>query len=93
MYAVIFRATIAEFDDDYFSTAEHLKDLAFRKYNCQDFVAVTEGNEEIAISYWQTLQQIKDWKNDPEHRQAQIKGRNKWYAAFNVEICEIIKPR
>ena len=62
MYAVIFKATIAEFDDEYFSTAERLKKLAFEKYGCQDFVSVTEGDEEIAISYWQTMQQIKDWK-------------------------------
>lgn len=70
MYAVIFKATVAEFDDEYFRVAERLKDLAFRKYGCQDFVSVTEGDEEIAISYWQNEQQIRDWKNDPEHRLA-----------------------
>lgn len=92
MIAVIFKATIAEFDDEYFRTAERLKDLAFKKYGCQDFVSLTEGNEEIAISYWQSMQQIRDWKNDPEHRRAQKMGRDKWYKAFKVEICEIIKP-
>jgi heme-degrading monooxygenase HmoA len=93
MYAVIFKATIAEIDDEYLRTAERMKDLAFKKYGCQDFVSVTEGNEEIAISYWQTLQQIRDWKSDPEHRSAQKKGQEKWYASYNVEICEIIKSR
>ena len=93
MIAVIFKATIAEFDDEYFRTAERLKDLAFTKYGCQDFISVTEGNEEIAISYWQTMQQIRDWKNDPEHRRAQKLGRDKWYKSFNVEICKIVKSR
>ena len=93
MYAVIFKATVAEFDDEYFRVAERLKDLAFKKYGCQDFVSVTEGDEEIAISYWQTEQQIRDWKNDPEHRLAQAKGRNKWYESFSVEICKIVRTR
>ena len=93
MYAVIFKATIAEFDDEYLRTVERMKELAFKKYGCQDFVSVTGGNEEIAISYWQTLQQIRDWKNDPEHRSAQKKGREKWYTSYNVDICKIIKSR
>ena len=91
MFAVIFKATFAEFDDEYFRTAERLKDLAFKKYGCVDFVSVTEGNEEIAVSYWHSLQQIRDWKNDPEHRQAQNMGRNKWYESYKVDICEVVK--
>ena len=91
MYAVIFRATVTEFDDEYFRMAERLKDLAFKKYGCQDFVSVTEGDEEIAISYWQTLQQISDWKKDPEHRLAQARGKDRWYTKFSVEICEVIR--
>ena len=93
MYAVIFKATVAELDDEYLHTAQRLKALAFDKYGCQDFVSVTEGNEEIAISYWDTEQQIRDWKNDPEHRLAQRMGRDKWYRSFSIEICEVIRKR
>ena len=91
MYAVIFRAKVAELDDEYFRMAERMKDLAFKKYRCQDFVSVTEGDEEIAISYWESEQHIRDWKNDPEHRLAQVRGRDKWYKSYSVEICEIVK--
>ena len=91
MIAVIFKATIAEIDDEYFTTATQLKDLAISKYGCLDFVSVTEGNEEIAISYWQTMQQIQAWKNDPQHLHAQTLGRDKWYKSYKVEICEVVK--
>ncbi len=91
MYAVIFKATVSEFDDEYFRMAAGLKQLAFEKYDCQDFVSVTEGNEEIAISYWKTRQHIRDWKNDPEHRIAQARGREKWYKSFSVQICEVVR--
>lgn len=89
MYVVIFKATVAQFDDEYFQTAQSLKELAFSKYGCLDFVSVTEGDEEIAISYWETEQQIRDWKNDPVHKQAQVLGRERWYKSYSVEICEL----
>ena len=93
MYAVIFKATTAQLDDEYFRLAEHLRELAFNKYGCVDFISATEGDQEIAISYWKTEQQIRDWKNDPEHRLAQAKGRDKWYSSVSVEICEIVRSR
>ena len=91
MYAVIFRATVAELDDEYFRLADRLKALAFEKYGCREFVSVTEDDEEIAISYWETEQHIHDWKNDPEHRLAQSMGKDKWYKSFSVDICEVIR--
>jgi heme-degrading monooxygenase HmoA len=93
VFAVIFKATIAEFDDEYYQTADSLKRLAFEKYGCLDFTSVTQGHEEIAISYWQSEQHIREWKNDPLHRLAQARGRDKWYQSFSVEICEVIKKR
>jgi len=91
MYAVIFKATVTDLDEEYFHMAAGLKELAFNKYGCQDFVSVTEGDQEIAISYWKTKEQIRDWKNDPHHRRAQAMGRDKWYKSFTVEICEVLK--
>ena len=82
---------MAKTDEEYFSTAERLRNLAFSQYGCKDFVAMTEDDEEITISYWDTEQQIHDWKNDPEHMRAQAMGRDKWYKSFSVEICEIIR--
>jgi len=93
MYAVIFRASVAQLDDEYSRLAQRLKTLAFEKYGCREFVSVTGGDEEIAISYWDTEQQIRDWKNDPEHRHAQAMGREKWYRSYSVEVCEVVRKR
>ena len=89
MYAVIFRATIADFDQEYESLAKKLREHAFQQYNCIDFIALTEGKEEIAISYWPDEEAIKDWKNDAEHIFAQSQGRAKWYQSYKVEVVEI----
>lgn len=91
MLAVIFRATVAELDDEYRQTAQRLKALAFEKYGCRDFISVTQDNEEIAVSWWDTEQQIRDWKNDPAHRFAQKRGAEKWYRSWSIEVCEVLR--
>jgi len=93
MYAVIFKAAVARFDDEYFRTAEKLRDLAFNKYGCLDFVSVTEGDSEIAISYWPDRQRIRDWKNDPQHKRAQKAAQTRWYKSYSVEICEVVSRK
>jgi len=91
MYAVIFRAKIKLFDEEYSQTAARLRELARKKYGCLDFVSFTEGDDEIAISYWESLEQIKSWKQDPEHLSAQEKGKHRWYESYQVKVVDIIR--
>ena len=91
MYAVIFRAEINELDEKYNSTAKHMRELAISKYGCSEFISTTEGNIEIAISYWETQEQIKEWKKDKEHIKAQNLGKTKWYKSYAVQVVEIIR--
>ena len=89
MFAVIFKAKTGRQDAQYSQTVATMRDLAFSKYNCQDFIAVTEGTQEIAISYWLTERDIQNWHKDAQHRVAQKIGRKKWYASYTVEVLEI----
>jgi len=91
MYAVIFRAKIKLFDEEYSQTAARLRELARKKYGCLDFVSFTEGDDEIAISYWESLEQIKSWKQDPEHLRAQEQGKHRWYESYQVQVVDIIR--
>ena len=91
MLAVIFRATVAQTDARYPVVAERLRQLAMEKYGCRDFIAVGEGDQEIAISYWDNEQQIQAWKQDAEHRVAQELGRTTWYSQYQVQIAQIVR--
>ena len=91
MYAVIFRAEINELDQTYAETAARLRDMAASKYGCVEFISTTEGNQEIAISYWNDEAQIRAWKQDPEHQKAQRLGRSKWYKSYQVQVVEIMR--
>ena len=90
MYAVIFRAKTKELDETYFTMAKRMRGLAIAEYGCQKFTAVTEGSDEIAISYWESMEQIERWKQNSKHLVAQKLGQEKWYEDYSVEIVEVI---
>ena len=89
MYAVIFRAEIAELDQAYSDTAQRMRELAMNKYGCREFIACAEGEQEIAISYWDEQEQITAWKRDPEHLAAQREGRARWYKSYTVQVTRV----
>jgi len=91
MYAVIFRAEVRELDAEYAVMAARMRDLAINEYGCVEFVACAEGNSEIAISYWESEEQIRQWKQNPEHIIAQEKGRSRWYKSYTVEVVEVVR--
>ena len=91
MYAVIFRAEILELDAEYIAMASRMRNLAIAEYGCLEFVACTEGNAEIAISYWESEEQIGQWKQNAEHLVAQEKGRSKWYRSYSVQVVEVVR--
>ena len=69
--------------------AARLRELALSRYGCTEFVSLTQGNQEIAISYWESEAQIRAWKQDAEHLLAQARGRSKWYKSYRVQVVEI----
>ena len=91
MYAVIFRAEINQLDSRYSQMASQMRELAINKYGCTEFTSVTEGAQEIAISYWQNQEQIKQWKQDTKHLVAQKLGQSMWYKTYKVQVVEIIR--
>ncbi len=89
MFVVIFRATARQLDADYSATAARLRELALTQFGCLEFVAVTEGNQEVALSYWPDEASIRAWKQHTDHLMAQQLGRERWYSAYQVEVAEI----
>lgn len=91
MYAVIFKAETNKLDDSYSEMALRMRDLAINEYGCTEFISVTENDTEIAISYWESQEQIREWKQDAEHLVAQELGRSAWYKSYKVQVVEVIR--
>ena len=87
VYVVIFTAKIVDLDDQYAATAQRMRDLAFSKYGCKEFNVSTEGDTEIAVSYWSSLESIQEWKKESEQAEAQSLGKRKWYGGYKVDIA------
>ena len=90
-YVVIFKASIQHLDAQYHLVAKQLREKALSQYHCQHFEALSEGEHEIALSYWLTLSDIQAWQQDAEHRVAQQLGQRIWYKHFSVEVCEVFR--
>ena len=91
MFIVIFRARIRVHDEEYARMAARMRDLALGEFGCLHFHAVTEGRDEIALSYWRDEAAIRAWKSHPEHLLAQQAGRERWYESYSVEVAEVTR--
>ena len=91
MYVVILKATVGELDQEYNDALEQMKKLAFEQYGCLEFTAMMDGNNRMALSYWENEDQIKKWKQNIEHLKTQNQAQKKWYKTYSVQIAEITR--
>lgn len=85
-YAVIFTSLRTEGDDGYSKMAGHMAELAARQ---PGFLGVESARSDVGItvSYWESLEAIRQWKANAEHLIAQRLGREKWYSTYKTRIC------
>ncbi len=91
MFVVIFRAKVRSVDQEYPEIAARLRDLALGQFGCLEFHSVTEGRNEVALSYWASEENIRAWKSHPEHIAAQSRGKEIWYESYSVQIVNITR--
>jgi len=85
-YAVIFTSLRTETEDGYHQMAERMGELALQQQGCLGYESAREAVG-ITVSYWQRLEDIKNWKLQSEHLMAQQYGREKWYTHYKTRIC------
>ena len=87
-YAVIFTSTQSQDIDGYSEMAEKMENLAKQQTG---FIGIDSARDDVGItvSYWESLEAIKNWKANTEHLLAQQKGREQWYNWYNVKICKL----
>lgn len=87
-YAVIFTSTQTENAEGYSEMAETMENLAKQQ---EGFLGIESAKSEVGItvSYWESLEAIKNWKQNSEHIIAQQKGRKQWYSWYNTRICKV----
>lgn len=87
-FAVIFTSTQTENIEGYAEMAEKMENLAKQQ---KGYLGIESAKNDVGItvSYWESLDAIKNWKANTEHLFAQQKGRKQWYNWYNVRICKV----
>lgn len=89
-YAVIFTSIRTEINEGYGEMAKEMTNLAEKQpgylghESARDHLGIT-------VSYWQSLESIRNWKMVSEHLFAQRMGREKWYASYKTRISLVEK--
>lgn len=89
-YAVIFTSTRTEGDNGYAAAAQRMAELASQQPGFLDVESVRGADGVgITVSYWQSEAAILAWRDNPEHRLIQARGRSEWYSAFHTRVCRV----
>jgi heme-degrading monooxygenase HmoA len=85
-YAVIFTSVRTPGEDGYGDMAAEMGKLAAEQ---EGYLGVESARNEtgITVSYWTSVEAIKNWKAVSRHQLAQKYGREKWYESYKVRIC------
>jgi heme-degrading monooxygenase HmoA len=89
-YAVIFTSIKKETADadGYGAIATKMEELAMQM---PGYISHESARNEIGItiSYWESMEAIKNWKQQTDHLLAQQIGTEKFYSYYKVRICTV----
>jgi heme-degrading monooxygenase HmoA len=87
-YAVIFTSIRTEVENDYDVTSYKMEELAKQQ---PGFLGMDSARNEvgITISYWDSVDDVKNWKQNLDHQIAQKNGKERWYSSYHVRICKV----
>jgi len=89
-FAVIFTSTRTDGDNGYAEAAERMAELVSEQPGFLGVESVRGADGVgITVSYWQSEAAILAWRQHPEHRLIQVRGRSQWYSSFQTRVCKV----
>lgn len=90
-FAVVFTSVRTVDDPDgYAAMADRMVELAAQQ---PGFLGVESARGDnglgITVSYWSSLESIRNWRANAEHQVAQARGRSEWYERFALRVCRV----
>jgi heme-degrading monooxygenase HmoA len=77
--------------EEYSSTAERLLTLASAMPGFISFRHYTSDDDELlAVVEFASAQALAAWRGHPDHREAQQRGRNEFYAEYEIINCAVM---
>lgn len=89
-YAVIFTSIRTEGDNGYNQMGDEIAELVANQPGFLGLESVRgEDHYGITVSYWESLDAIKEWKENSVHQIAQKLGKEKWYKNYATRVCRV----
>lgn len=88
-YAVVFTSQRTDGDRGYGKVAEQMEELASQQQGFLEVESARDCELGITVSYWESLEAIKNWKENLTHKLAQDKGKEEWYKNYTVRVCKV----
>ncbi|MDF1664456.1 MAG: antibiotic biosynthesis monooxygenase [Planctomycetota bacterium] len=90
-YAVIFSSQLSGIEAKaYAEMAARMETLA---RSSPGFLGIESAREDsgfgVTVSYWKSLSDIKVWRAQLDHREAQRLGQERWYGSYTVRIARV----
>ncbi len=89
-YAVIFTSRRTPGNNGYAAMAERMASLAATQPGYLG-IETARGDDGfgITVSYWETPEAIRDWKEQAEHLGAQEQGVASWYQHYELRVARV----
>ena len=90
MVLAVFRSRLRpEIDDEFQTLAARMYELAqsmpgFISYK----VYISDDGERASLIEFESAEQLRAWREHPEHREAQRLGRERFYTAYTLHVAE-----
>lgn len=89
-YAVVFTSQLRGTPDGYEEDAMRMVELASKEPGFLGIESVRGADGVgITVSYWDSLEAIRRWKEHPEHQLVRERGRERYYARYEVRVCRV----
>jgi len=80
--------------DGYEDTAEEMERRARSMPGFVDFKQfVADDGERLSLIAFADRDSHDAWRDDPDHRVTQQRGRQDWYAEYTIQVCEQLVTR
>lgn len=93
MVVVLFRSRLrSDAGPDYAPLAQRMLELAEKSPGFVSFRHYAHaGGERVSIVEFESPEAARAWRDHPEHREAQQRGRTEFYSWYRIQVCEQVR--
>jgi len=94
MIVVVFRAHRTEAGDgpDYYTHLARMAEIAVTMPGYISHKAYkAEDGERLTLFEWESEDTLRDWARHSEHVEVKQIGRDRFYADYHLQVCEVVR--